>query len=161
VLRGIRGKLDVARRIGFKIRSNGHFCLLANKIMAQDFDTFLDLYRKNILEYKVTGNSTYKIAADNAQKWMDDYIHTIRDATEHNNRYVDGFVKEYANTNPELTQMQKQIRAAREEGPKLQDALETEQLGEKELPVDMHSYYIKAGVVGTVLAIVAVVSLFP
>jgi hypothetical protein len=49
----------------------------------------------------------------------------------------------------------------REEGPKLQDTLATEQQAERAPPIDTHTYYVKAGIVGTVLAIIAVGSLFP
>jgi hypothetical protein len=129
--------------------------------MAQDFDTVLGLFKKNMVEYKVSGNSAYKVAAENAQKWLDEYVGTLTAAADKDSKFVDRFVKEYENTNPELVKMQQQIKKVREEGPKLEDRLDTERLADKELPEDTSNYYVKAGVIGTVLAIVAVGSLFP
>lgn len=129
--------------------------------MAQDFDTVLALFKKNTVEYKVSGNSAYKVAAENAQKWLDEYVGALESAASTDSKYIDKFVKEYSNTNPELSKMQTQIKKVREEGPKLQDTLETERLAERDIPVDTTSYYVKAGVIGTALAIVAVASLFP
>ena len=129
--------------------------------MAQEFDTVLALFKKNTVEYKVSGNSAYKVAAENAQKWLDDYVKTLETAANNDSQYIDKFVKDYSDTNPELVKMQKQIKKVREEGPKLQDTLETERLASRDIPVDGSGYYLKAAVVGTALAIVGVASLFP
>lgn len=129
--------------------------------MAQDFDTVLGLFKKNMVEYKVSGNSAYKVAAENAKKWLDEYVGTLQQETDKSSKFVDKFVKDYSNTNPELVKMQQQIRKVREDGPVLEDALDTERLADKEMPVDTSTYYVKAGVIGTALAIVAVASLFP
>jgi hypothetical protein len=134
------------------------FCLLEDKIMAQDFETILNLYRKNILEYKVTGNSFYKTTAESSKKWLDEYIGTIQASAIADSKAVDAFVKNYANTNPELDKMQQQIKKVKTEGPKLQDVYETEKKAEKEPDVDVTIYYTKAAVIGGVLAIAAVVS---
>lgn len=128
--------------------------------MAQNFDSTLEIFRRNTLEYKVTGNSTYKIAADNAQRWLDEYIGAIRESTTKNAAYIDKFVKEYEQTNPDLVKMQQQMKEIRKKGPVLQDNLETEQEADEELPIDYTSYYTKGAVLGTVLAIVAVASFF-
>jgi ribosomal protein L10 len=129
--------------------------------MAQDFDTVLGLFKKNMVEYKVSGNSAYKIAAENAQKWLDDYVGTLEAAAMKDSQFVDKFVKDYSKTNPELAKMQEEIRKVRKEGPKMEDKLDTERLADKEIPIDTSGYYVKAGVIGTALAIAAVASLFP
>lgn len=128
--------------------------------MATDFDTALEMYRRNTLEYKVTGNSYYKTAADTSQKWLDDYLATMVNATKTDAAKVDKFVKDYADTNPELDKMQKQIKKVRTEGPKLQDVYETEQRAELEPEPDTTHYYTKAAIVGGVMAIAAVLSFF-
>ena len=128
--------------------------------MAQDFDSILEVFRRNTLEYKVTGNAAYKAAADNAQRWLDEYVESIQSSTMQNASYIDNFVKDYEQTNPELVKMQQQIKKVREEGPVLQDVLETEQEAQQSLPVDYSSYYTKGAVLGTVLAIAAVGALF-
>ena len=128
--------------------------------MAQNFESTLEVFRLNTLEHKVTGNPTYKIAADNAQKWLDEYIGAIQESTTKNAAYIDKFVKDYQQTNPDLVKMQKQMKDIRKKGPVLQDNLETEQEADEELPTDYTSYYTKGAVLGTVLAIVAVAAFF-
>jgi len=132
--------------------------------MSKDFDDILEAFKKHTLNYKLTGNSAYKIAAANAENWLEAYIKSIQDAAKGKANYIDKFVKDYAETNPELDKMTKQIKNVREKGPKLDDMLTTEREADKsemEEPEDLTTYYVKAGVVGTVLAIVAVVSFFP
>ena len=128
--------------------------------MPQDFDSTLEIFRRNTLEYKVTGNASYRIAANNAQKWLDDYIRAIEESTVKNATYIDKFVKDYEKTNPDLAKMQQQIKKIRQQGPVAQDALETEKEAQEVLPVDYSSYYTKGAVLGTVLAIAAVASVF-
>jgi hypothetical protein len=131
--------------------------------MSKDFDEILEAFKKHTLNYKLTGNFAHKMAASNAGRWLDSYIESVTNAAKGKADYIDKFVKEYADTNPELDKMTKQIKKVREKGPKLSDMLTTEResVKETEEPNDLTSYYIKAGVIGTGLAIVAVASFFP
>ena len=121
----------------------------------------LGKFKTSMLEYKVSGSTSARESALVFKKWLDEYIITLNKASEKDTTYITNFVKEYSNTNPELVKMHDQLRKVREQGPKLQDTLETEQIAEKEIPVEMTSYYVKFGLLGTVLAIAAVAALFP
>jgi hypothetical protein len=129
--------------------------------MDPEFEKMLGKFKTSMLEYKVSGSTSARESALVFKKWLDEYIITLNKAAEKDTTYITNFVKEYSNTNPELVKMHDQLRKVREQGPKLQDTLETEQLAEKEVPVDMTSYYVKFGLLGTVLAIAAVAALFP
>lgn len=129
--------------------------------MDPEFEKMLKKYKTSMLEYKVSGDTAARESALVFKKWLDDYIITLNQAASNDSAYITQFVKEYSETNPELSKMQQQLKNVREQGPKLQDTLETEQLAEKEVPVDMTSYYVKFGLLGTVLAIGAVAALFP
>ena len=129
--------------------------------MDPEFENMLGKFKTSMLEYKVSGNTSARERALVFKKWMDDYITTLNNAASKDTNYITQFVKEYSETNPELMKMQGQLKKVREQGPKLQDTLETEQLAEKEVPMDMTSYYVKFGLLGTVLAIGAVAALFP
>jgi len=129
--------------------------------MDPEFEKMLGKFKTSMLEYKVSGSTSARESALVFKKWLDEYIITLNRASEKDTTYITNFVKEYSNTNPELVKMHDQLRKVREQGPKLQDTLETEQLAEKEVPVDMTSYYVKFGLLGTVLAIAAVAALFP
>lgn len=129
--------------------------------MDPEFEKMLGKFKTSMLEYKVSGSTSARESALVFKKWLDDYIITLNQAAVKDTNYITNFVKEYSTTNPELVKMQAQLKKVREEGPKLQDTLETEQLAEKEVPADMTSYYVKFGLLGTVLAIAAVAALFP
>lgn len=123
-----------------------------------EFASVLNVYRSALLEYKVTGNVAYKTAAENAKKFLDTHIESIRSATTQNAKYIDDFVKRYKDTNPELIKMQEEIKKARTKGPELQDIYEGELKEQKEPPVDETLYYTKAAVIGGLFALIAVMS---
>lgn len=129
--------------------------------MDPEFEKMLGKFKTSMLEYKFNGSTSARESALVFKKWLDDYIITFEQAAAKDSTYITQFVKEYSDTNPELVKMQGQLKKVREQGPKLQDTLETEQLAEKEVPMDMSSYYVKFGLLGTVLAIGAVAALFP
>jgi uncharacterized protein involved in exopolysaccharide biosynthesis len=123
-----------------------------------EFTKILDVYQKALLEYKVTGNVAYKTSAENARKFLDSHIQSIRDATSQNATFIDDFVKRYKNTNPELVKMQAELKQVRKKGPELQDIYEGERKEQKEEPVDEYLYYTKAAIIGGLFALVAVLS---
>ena len=127
--------------------------------MATEFDNVLRQYRNNLLEYKTTGKSVFRQQADIAEKWLNDYINTLNQTVQRDAAYIDRFTKEYERTNPELLKYGKEIAKVRKEGPKLQDVYEGEQI-EKQETVDASIYYTKAAVLGGILAMAAVASLF-
>ena len=126
--------------------------------MATEFDTVLRQFKTSMLEYKVTGQSVYKQQAENAEKWIKDYLNTLDQTIQRDATYIDKFAKNYENTNPELVKFKNEIAKARKEGPILQDTYEGEKKAEEERPIDESSYYTKAAVVGGILALGAVVS---
>jgi peptidoglycan hydrolase CwlO-like protein len=126
--------------------------------MATEFESVLTRYKLSLLEYKVTGQSTYKQQADVAEKWLNDYIKTLQQSIQSDSNFIDHFAKNYEKTNPELAKFQKEIAEARKQGPKLQDVYEGELKTKDEVVRDDSIYYTKAAVIGGVLALAAVVS---
>jgi len=126
--------------------------------MATEFESVLTRYKLSLLEYKVTGQSTYKQQADVAEKWLNDYIKTLQQSIQSDSNFIDQFAKNYEKTNPELAKFQKEIAEARKQGPKLQDVYEGELKTKDEVVRDDSIYYTKAAVIGGVLALAAVVS---
>ena len=124
----------------------------------QDFETVLTRYQQNLTEYKVTGNGALKPAVDTDKAWLDSYIATLNQRSQQQQNYIQKFVSEYKNTNPELAQMQDKLKEIREKGPVLQDTYETEMQAQEEEPIDYTPYYVKAGLIVGVAVVVAVVS---
>jgi hypothetical protein len=129
--------------------------------MAQaEFDTILARYRQSLMEYKTTGNSAFKTQVELDKKWLNDYIRWLQGESDRQGKSIQTFVSQYQNTNPDLVQMQAQIKKVREEGPKLQDEYETGQEATKEEPLDFTMYYVKVGLILGVGGLIAAVTAF-
>lgn len=126
----------------------------------QEFSTVLNRFKSNLTEYKTTGNTAYKTAIDTDKAWLDAYIGSLQAQSLQQQNTIQRFVANYEQTNPELVQMQKQMKEIQEEGPKVQDLYETEKEATKEEPVDYSTYYVKAGLIVGVGALALLVSAF-
>lgn len=127
-------------------------------MMNQDFQKTLDMYRQNLTEYKLTGNSVYKTSADTAKAWLDSYVEALQKESQNQANSINNFVSQYQRTNPELIEIQKRIKKVQKEGPELQDIYETEKEAQQQEAVDYTRYYVKAGIIVGVLSVFAVVS---
>ena len=125
-----------------------------------EFEIGLDLFKRHMTNYKATGDAASKAAADEAKKWIDDYLKSMGDQVETDTMYIRQFVDDYKDTNPDLIKMQETIRNVRDQGPKLQDTYETEKKATYVEPYDVQQFYTKVGILGGVGAIIAVVALF-
>jgi CHASE3 domain sensor protein len=129
---------------------------MTDKIM----DEAVEQYKRNFVQYKLTGNAAYKTAYENAQKWIDSYILQKQEALEEDNKFIDKFVDDYTTTNPDLVKLQKQMKNIRKEGPELQDSQVVNRALTEETPMDMTPYYVKAGIAAGLFAILVTLSLF-
>ena len=127
---------------------------------SQDFEQILARYSQSVLEYKTTGNSSFKMQADVDKKWLDDYLQWMETQSDTQNQRIQAFLAEYQSTNPDLMKLQGQLRSVREQGPKLQSDLDTVREATKEEPFDYTQYYIKGGLIAGVLGLIAVASAF-
>lgn len=126
----------------------------------QDFNTVLARYQQNLTDYKVTGNAGLKQAVDTDRKWLDSYVASLNMNSEQQQNFIQKFMKDYQNTNPDLIEMQSKLKEIRQKGPVLQDTYETEKRAQEEEPVDYTTYYVKAGLIVGIGTVVALVSAF-
>lgn len=128
----------------------------------QDFETVLARYQRNLTDYKVTGNTGLKPAVDVDKTWLDSYMTALDRKSQQQQAYIQKFMADYQNTNPELVEMQSKLKEIREKGPVLQDAYETEKQAEAENDeqMDYTPYYVKAGLIAGVAAAVWLVGVF-
>jgi hypothetical protein len=126
----------------------------------QDFDTVLARYQQNLTDYKVTGNAGLKPVVDTDKTWLDSYVASLEQKSQQQQGFIQRFMQDYQNTNPELVEMQAKLKEIREKGPALQDAYETEKQAMEEEPIDFTPYYVKAGLIVGVAAVVALVGVF-
>lgn len=125
----------------------------------KDFESTLNLYRQNLTEYKLTGNSAFKTAADTARVWLDKYVTTLRQDADKKANDIQTFVARYQNTNPELMEMQERIKKVQQEGPIVQDQYDTEMEAQQQEPIDFTHYYTKVALIAGTFAVVVVAAL--
>lgn len=128
----------------------------------QDFETVLARYQQNLTDYKVTGNAGLRSVVDVDKAWLDSYVDSLNRKSDQQQAFIQKFMQDYQNTNPELVEMQGKLREIRAKGPVLQDAYETEQQAQNEEveEVDFTPYYVKAGLILGVAAVVGLVGVF-
>ncbi len=114
----------------------------------QDFAQALELYRSNYVQYRVTGRSEYKLAYENAEKWLNSYIESISTQITDGKIFVDSFLHEYANANPDLELLRNRFKEIRTKGSEVQDEYQTVRAINASQPteVDMSPTYTKIGV---------------
>lgn len=124
-----------------------------------NFTQAMELYRTNYIDYRATGKAEYKIAYENAEKWIQQYLNTMRTGIANDAAGIQKFVQDYQDANPELVELQRKFQVIRETGPKLQDQYSTVRRLNTERPeVDYTSYYIRGGLIVAVLGLVFVLS---
>lgn len=133
---------------------------MATDYYSAQFDRVLAAYRINMARYKMTGNASFKTAADNSKNWITTYLRWLEGSVAQNSNYINKFVADYSTTNPDLVAMQKEIQKIKTEGPKLEDTYLTDKEAAETTPRDMTSYYVKGGVILGIGALVAALSFF-
>ena len=123
-----------------------------------DFTAILARYQQNLTEFKVTGNAALQSAVTVDKTWLDSYVASLEKRSQAQQSFIQTFMRDYERTNPDLVEMQAKLKDIRTQGPILQDAYETEMKAKAEEPVDWSHYYVKAGLIVGVGALVAVVS---
>jgi hypothetical protein len=130
---------------------------MTDKIMGA-FEDLLQTYQQNYLSFRLTGNAANKTAYETAQQSINRYLDQLRASAQSNSDYVTGFLQDYAKTQSDIAKSQKVLQNAKMEGPKLQDDFTRQKMMEQELPPDNTTFYVKAGVVGAVAAVIVVVA---
>ena len=125
-----------------------------------NFESVLARYQQTLTDYKVTGNSGLKSVIDVDKSWLDSYVASLEQQSQQQQAFIQKFMQDYQNTNPELVEMQGKMKEIREKGPVLQDAYETEKQAEEQEPMDFTPYYVKAGLIVGVGAVVWLVGAF-
>jgi hypothetical protein len=126
----------------------------------QDFDTVLARYQQNLTEYKVTGNTGLLTAVETDKAWLDSYVESLDQQSQQQQTFIQRFMAEYQDTNPDLIELQGKLKEIREKGPVLQDAYETDLQAQEEEPIDYTPYYVKAGLIVGIGAVVWLVGVF-
>lgn len=124
--------------------------------MDNSYQTMINKFKSNYLDYKLTGEEKYKTEYLVAEQWLQKYNETLKNVKDTNNSFIQNFVSEYANTNEDIVKAQSQIKHAKTKGPELQDTYETLKQSNEDVPLDYSQYYTKLAVAGGLGVIVAI-----
>jgi len=127
-----------------------------------DFGQAVELYRTNYIEYRATGKNEYKIAYENAERWIQLYLNSIGQRITTGANYINRFVTNYQSSNPELVTLQRRFREIRRDGRSLQDKYTTvKRVSDQEQtpePEDWSEYYVKGVIAVGLLGVIALMA---
>ena len=125
----------------------------------RDLQTTLEAYKTNYSAYKVTGIAGYKTAYENALASANQVISNSMNANQSNDQFIQKFLSDYQQANPEIVNLHNESKKIREEGPKLQNELaRSKQIHQRAaIEVNESALYVKAGIVVALLVVVGIV----
>lgn len=128
----------------------------------QDFTQALELYRVNLLQYRLTGKAEHKIAYENAERWINLHLGEINRQITSGRTFVNQFLEDYSTANPDLVTLKTRFSQIRQEGPRIQDEYSAiRRINEStEVTPDMTSQYVKAGVLVALIGATVLLNVF-
>lgn len=124
--------------------------------MDNSYQTMLNKFKSNYLDYKLTGEEKYKVEYTFAEQWLQNYNDTLNKIKNTNDTFIKKFVSEYVNANTDIVDASQQIEHVRTKGPELQDTYETLKEAGQEVKFDYSQYYTKLVVAGGLGVVVAI-----
>ena len=106
----------------------------------------IQAYRDNYVAYNVTGKEAHKTAYLSAQAQIERFIRDAETKIKNDAAYVDRFVKEHADANPELARYKGMAEDVRRQGPEIEGQYMVEKKLREPIEVDMKPFYIKLAV---------------
>jgi len=128
----------------------------------QDFAHALELYRANYLQYRTTGRSEYKIAYENAERWIQTYLDNVSNQIASGRSFVNTFLQNYSTASPDMDKLKRRFTAIRKEGPAAEDEyLTIKKINEAhDMPEDTSQYYVKGGILLSLIGAIFMLSVF-
>lgn len=124
--------------------------------MDNTYQSMINKFKSNYLDYKLTGEEKYKTEYLFAERWLQNYNETLNNIKDTNNSFIKKFVSEYVNANTDIVDASQKIGHVRTKGPELQDTYETLKQAGQEVKIDYSQYYTKLVVVGGLGVVVAI-----
>jgi hypothetical protein len=129
-------------------------------VVSQEFTRLLSVYKDNYVAFRVTGNIANKTAYETALNEMNRQINGLRHSVNKDKEYIQGFLQNYSDDNPELVKLHEQSQEIQKVGPKIQGEYELSKrlnTSPQVQPVDETHLYVKAGIVIALLVVVGIV----
>ncbi len=125
----------------------------------QSFSQALDIYRTNYIQYKTTGREEFKMAYENAEAWVVNYLKSMETQVSQGSKNITDFVNKYSNSETEFGKIAATMRQVKTQGPAVQDKYMTIKRVQSETTGDEEAdLYVKASIVAALVGIAALVS---
>ena len=129
-------------------------------VVSPEFTRLLSIYKDNYVAFRVTGNIANKSAYETALNELNRQINGLRHSVNKDKEYIQGFLQNYSDDNPELVKLHEQSQEIQRVGPKIQGEYELSKrlnTSPQVQPVDETYLYVKAGIVIALLVVVGIV----
>jgi hypothetical protein len=127
--------------------------------ITNEFERHIQGYRTALVNYKLTGNTSFKTQADSFKAWIEQQIADMKTGVSENASYIQTFLQNYSSSDQDLRSLQAGLRTIRQTGPDVQAQYETEKEAQKTEPLDFTPFYSKAGLLAGIVGVVAGVSM--
>lgn len=93
--------------------------------VSPEFQTLIDTYAASYYAYRKNGDVANKAVSEQAQGQIQSSLNAMREQIEQNQGYIQTFLDEYKNTNPELDELHLKSQKLQQEGPVISNQLVT------------------------------------
>jgi len=129
-------------------------------VVSPEFTRLLSVYNDNYVAYRVTGNIANKTAYEAALNALNQQIANLQKRVGENKQYIQGFLQNYSDDNPELVKLHEQSQQIQKVGPQIQSEYELSKrlnTSPQVQPVDQTNLYVKGGIIVALLVVVGLV----
>ena len=122
--------------------------------MDSQFNTLIQSYRDNLLEYKFTSNVSYQNAYSTAKEGIDNILTSLRNEVENNQTHISNFYND--DMNQAMKTLRKNTVDSKLELTSSNDVLETAKMRNPDVPSpfstsDLTYYYYGIGIMTAIL----------
>lgn len=128
-----------------RVDSNAEF----SKFISKDYETLMEAYKKAFMASKTTGDQTSLLQVQTA---INNYQDSMKQQINRNQFYIQTFLDEYQDANPELDTLHKKSQQLQNEGPAIADQLVA---STKEIPpqIDYTALIVRVVVLGLLIGV--------
>jgi hypothetical protein len=130
-------------------------------VVPQEFTRLLSIYNDNYVAFRVTGNIANKTAYEAALNGLNQQITKLKQIVGEDKQYIQHFLQNYSDDNPELVKLHEQSQEIQKVGPKMQGEYELSKrltTSPQVQPIDETYLYVKGGIVVALLVVVGIVA---
>jgi hypothetical protein len=127
--------------------------------VSPDFQTLLDVYSTSFYAYKKNGDLGNKTVSEKSQSQIQYSLDAMRDQINENQMYIQTFLDQYENSNPELEALHLKSQKLQQEGPEVANKLVTS-AQDISRPIDYSGIMVRLVVLSMIVFVTFAISSF-